>query len=75
MYFMMCNVFHGNKAESLNCSHRNMDICIVILIWTYVYPYASEYLLDLKGKEKPSEASEDRLKNIYSRRKEDADNN
>lgn len=39
------------------------------------YPYASEYLLDLKGKEKPSEASEDRLKNIYSRRKEDADNN
>lgn len=36
MYFMMCNVFHGNKAESLNCSHWNMDICIVILIWTYV---------------------------------------
>lgn len=39
------------------------------------YPYASEYLLDLKGKEKPSEASEERLKNIYSGRKEDADNN
>lgn len=39
------------------------------------YPYASEYLLALKGKEKPSEASKDRLKNIYSRRKDDADNN
>lgn len=38
-------------------------------------PYASEYLLALNGKEKPSEASEDRLKNIYSRRKEGADNN
>lgn len=21
MYFMMCDVFQGNKAESLNCSH------------------------------------------------------
>lgn len=39
------------------------------------YPYAPEYLLALKGKEKPSEAGEDRLKNIYSRRKDNAGNN
>lgn len=39
------------------------------------YPYAPEYLLALKGKEKPSEASEDRLRNIYSPRKDNAGNN